>query len=389
MNHTSQVSGAERSLLSLLEGLPPEYEPALACPSGALAEAGREIGVPVHTIAGTDGSLRLHAVHTARALHDAGSTARAVVRLAREIKPDLVHANTIRAGLIAAAAAPQIRIPTIAHVHDRLPQGRVPTFMLKRMARAVDGLFACSSYAAEPLWNVNRGTPVRVVYNPVDGDVFDPSAFSRETARARLGLPHTSAVLVVVAQIIPWKAQDDAIRILAELRREHPDVCLLLVGSPKFTSRAARYDSTAFRTRLDELARSLGVEKEVRFLGERDDVPQVLRAADIALVPSWAEPFGMCMIEAMAMELAVLATDVGGPKEVITHGRDGLLLPPREPARWSAAASLLLGDPALRESMGSAARKRVVEEMSPANYAERVVTGYADSLKHVRRRAPV
>src|SRR3954447_1829021 len=98
MNHTSQVSGAERSLLSLLEGLPPEYEPALACPSGALAEAGREIGVPVHTIAGTDGSLRLHAVHTARALHDAGSTARAVVRLARGIQPDPGDGHTTPGG---------------------------------------------------------------------------------------------------------------------------------------------------------------------------------------------------------------------------------------------------------------------------------------------------
>src|SRR3954471_3967958 len=206
MNHTSQVSGAERSLLSLLEGLPPEYEPALACPSGALAEAGREIGVPVHTIAGTDGSLRLHAVHTARALHDAGSTARAVVRLAREMKPDLVHANTIRAGLIAAAAAPQIRHPMIAHVHDRLPQGRVPTFMLKRMVRAVDGLFACSAYAAEPLVALSRSTPVHVVYNPVDGNRFDPAAISREAARARLGLIRATAVLVMVAQVIPWKA---------------------------------------------------------------------------------------------------------------------------------------------------------------------------------------
>jgi glycosyltransferase involved in cell wall biosynthesis len=232
---------------------------------------------------------------------------------------------------------------------------------------------------------VIRGTPVRVVYNPVNGDVFDPSAFSRETARARLGLPHTSAVLVVVAQIIPWKAQDDAIRILAELRREHPDVCLLLVGSPKFTSRAARYDSTAFRTGLDELARSLGVEEQVRFLGERDDVPWVLRAADVALVPSWAEPFGMCLIEAMAMELPVLATSVGGPKEVITHGTDGLLLPPREPKVWAAEVSRLLADPGLRRSIGHAARKRVLAEMGPAAYVERILDGYAEAFVHSRR----
>ena len=387
VNHTSQMSGAEWSLLTLLQGLPPEYQPTLACPEGALAEAGREIGVPVRTIPGTDGSLRLHAVHTTRAVYDAGAATRAVVRLSRELGPDLVHANSIRAGLIAAAAAAQIRIPTIAHVHDRLPQGRVPTFMLKRLSRAVDGLFACSSYAAEPLLTLGRGTPVRVVYNPVDGDLFDPSAVTRETARARLGLRDPTAVLVMVAQIIPWKAQDDAIRILAELRRQHPDVCLLLVGSPKFTSRAARYDSMAFRARLDETIESLGVQEHVRFLGERADVPWVLRAADIALVPSWAEPFGMCVIEAMAMELPVLATSVGGPKEVITHWTDGLLLPPREPAAWASEASRLLCDPGLRRAIGRAARKRVLAQMSPGDYVERILDGYAGVLGRGRRRA--
>ena len=359
----------------------------LACPSGVLADAARELGVPVRMIAGTDASLRLHAVHTTRALYDAGTTTRELVRLTREFRPDLVHANTIRTGMMAAAAAARTQVPTIAHVHDRLPQGRVSTFTLKRMVRAVDGLFACSSYVAEPLWALNPRSPIKVVYNPVDVDRFDPSTLSREAARSRLGLDQTTAVLVVVAQIIPWKAHDDAIRILAELKRVHPDVCLLLVGSPKFTNRAARWDSKAYMSRLEQLVSSLGIEEEVRFLGERDDVPEVLRAADIVLVPSWEEPFGMCVIEAMAMELPVLATSVGGPREVITNGRDGLLLPPREPSTWAAAAGRLLRETGLRASLGRAARERVVEQMNTASYVERVLAGYAESVRHSRRRS--
>ena len=115
-------------------------------------------------------------------------------------------------------------------------------------------------------------------------------------------------------------------------------------------------------SRLEQLVSSLGIEEEVRFLGERDDVPEVLRAADIVLVPSWEEPFGMCVIEAMAMELPVLATSVGGPREVITNGRDGLLLPPREPSTWAAAAGRLLRETGLRASLGRAARERSCEE---------------------------
>jgi len=380
-NHTSQVSGAERSLLALIRALPPDYTPVLACPNGALSQAGRELGVPVQLIDGTDASLRFHAVHTTRALYHAGSTARELARISREVEPDVLHANSIRTGLIAATAASRASVPTIAHVHDRLPQGRLSSFALKRMVGAVDGLFACSNYVAEPLWALRPATPVRVVHNPVDVERFDPSRISREDARDRLGLKETTAVLVVVAQIMPWKAQDDAIRILAEVKREHPDVCLLIVGSPKFTSRAGRWDTAAFATGLDRLILSLGVQEEVRLLGEREDIPEVLRAADLTLVPSWEEPFGLCVIEAMAMELPVLATSVGGPKEVITDGTDGLLLPPRAPTRWAAVASRLLEQPDLRATIGRAARKRVLDQMNVAHYVERILAGYADSMR--------
>jgi glycosyltransferase involved in cell wall biosynthesis len=384
-NHTCQVSGAEWSLLALLEALPPEYSPTLACPPGALAHAAQRIGVPVRTITGTDASLRLHPVHTTQALRHAGSTTRELVRLTREIKPDLVHANSIRAGMMAAAAAGRTGVPTIAHVHDRLPRARVSAFMLKRMVHGVDGLFACSSYAAEPLRELHPASPVRVVYNPVDVDRFDPDAVSRDTARSALGLGRSTAVLAMVAQIIPWKAHDDAILIVAQLKREHPDISLLLAGSPKFTNPAVRWDTQGYVSRLEQLTSSLGVEKEVRFLGERNDVPEVLRAADVVLVPSWEEPFGMCVIEAMAMELPVLATSVGGPSEVISDGRDGLLLRPREPASWAAAADRLLREPRLRTALGRAARERVVGQMSTDRYVERVLAGYADSLRHGRR----
>lgn len=93
----------------------------------------------------------------------------------------------------------------------------------------------------------------------------------------------------------------------------------------------------------------------------------------------------MCVIEAMAMELPVLATSVGGPSEVISGERDGLLLRPREPASWAAAADRLLREPRLRTALGRAARERVVGQMSTDRYVERVLAGYADSLRHGRR----
>src|SRR5262249_10952391 len=93
-------------------------------------------------------------------------------------------------------------------------------------------------------------------------------------------------VLAVIAQITPWKAQDDAIRIAQILRSEHPGLRLLLVGSTKFDSAATRYDNSAYLESLRRLAAAGPDEGLVSFLGERDDIPEILRAVDLLLVPS-------------------------------------------------------------------------------------------------------
>ena len=85
----------------------------------------------------------------------------------------------------------------------------------------------------------------------------------------------------------------------------------------------------------------------MQFLGERDDVPEVLRATDTVLVPSWEEPFGRSVIEAMAMRVPVIATNVGGPAEVIADRKNGMLLTPRAPESWARAISNLIESPAL------------------------------------------
>ena len=104
VNQTAQVSGAERSLLTLLEGLPPEAGAVLACPDGHLARAAGRLGVPVLPIPGTDASFRLHPMHTSRAALELRRSSRAVRAVVRARRPGVVHANTTRAGLISLAA---------------------------------------------------------------------------------------------------------------------------------------------------------------------------------------------------------------------------------------------------------------------------------------------
>ncbi len=215
-----------------------------------------------------------------------------------------------------------------------------------------------------------------MVHNPVDATRFDPARIDRATAREQLGFGERELVLGVVAQLTPWKGQDDAIRILARLLPEHPDMRLVVAGSAKFTAPSARFDNAAFERRLREMAAELGVKEKTLFAGECRDVPQLLAALDVLLVPSWREAFGRIALEGMAMELPVLATRVGGPGEIVRDGLDGLLLPPRQPDVWAGAVAELVADPGRRREMGRAGRSRALQEFTVQRHVNQVAAVY-------------
>lgn len=386
LNHTGTVSGAEHALLTLLSRLPEEIEPTVACPDGPLASAVKELGIPVVPVSGTSASLRVHPVHTSRAIVEIARTAAVVRRLAQQTRADLVHANSIRAGVIAAGARRLGGPPTIVHLHDRLPRGALSAAASRALLYGADGILACSSYVLDPLTRkARRDRLVEVVHNPVDTARFDPAKIDRERARAELGLAADEIALVLVAQLTPWKAQDDAVRMLAALAPDHPGAHLVLAGSPKFVGRATRYDNLAYTRQLGELIASLKLQPRVALIGERDDIPQILRAGDIFLTPSWEEPFSLAVLEAMAMELPVVCTAVGGMAEAI-DGENGLLLPPREPERWARELRRLLQDDATRLDMGKRARATVEREFTASAWVNRVVTSY-DALLDGRVRS--
>ncbi len=357
VNHTGQVSGGEKSLLEVVRGASPLVSPIVACPDGPLVDALRDVGVPRVSIPGIDASLKLHPRHTTFALSDIARGARAVRAAARRHGVSIVHANSIRAGLLPTVIADRHRPPTIVHLRDRLPASRLSTLTLRVISRA-DLLIANSRYTAASLDEAGVTCTRRVVGNPVDLDRFDPDRIDRSSARAALGVADCDYVALVLGQITPWKGQEEAIRAIACVREQHPNVKLLLAGSAKFVSKATRYDNRAYLDELHRLVGELHLRDDVRFLGECDDVPALLRATDTLLIPSWEEPFGRSMIEAMAMRVPVIATTVGGPAEVITERRDGVLVPPREPEAWAWAIENLIKSPALQARLARNGRLR-------------------------------
>jgi L-malate glycosyltransferase len=395
VNHTATVSGGERSLLDLLGALPAEVQPRLAAPGGALRDRAQELGVPCSDIAGTAGSLRLHPLHTPVALAEMSAAAAQVSRAVAGHEIDLAHANSIRAGIVLGLARlspiPGLRLarrlPTVVHVRDCLPPGAASTATLRLIAATASTVVANSAYTAASVRAAAPRARLEVVHNPVDLARFDPAALDRASARARLGEAGRRRVLLgVVAQLSPWKGQDTAIEALGALRRERIDAQLLLIGSAKFVARATRFDNERYVSWLHELATREGVAEHVSWLGEREDVPALVRALDALMLPSWEEPFGRAVLEAMALEVPVLATDVGGPSEILRDGREGFLLPPREPAAWARAISRLAEDPRLAARMGRAGRERVRREFTTERHARAMLDVYERTLAILQKR---
>ena len=285
--------------------------------------------------------------HTPRGIAEIARSSLQVRSAVRRLEPDLVHANTTRAALLAVLGRRRGGPPVLAHIRDWAPEGRFPRLVLGLVAARADLIVANSAFVAAQFEGMVTRAPVRVLHNPVDLARFDPARGDGAAVRREAAVPAEATVLSVVAQLTPWKGQDDAVRALAGLVAAGQHAVLLLAGSAKFAGEGTQFDNVGFERRLHELAVELGVADRVRFLGERDDVPAILAASDLLLVPSWREAFGRIVVEGMAMGVAVVATESGGPAEIV-HPGEGLLLPPRRPDLWAEALLPLVADPGRR-----------------------------------------
>jgi glycosyltransferase involved in cell wall biosynthesis len=160
---------------------------------------------------------------------------------------------------------------------------------------------------------------------------------------------------------------------VATLRQRHPGVRLLLVGEPSF-------GENLHAEGIKRLANDLGLGDTVVFTGFRRDVPDVMAAMDIFAFPSHAEAFGMVLIEAMATELPVVSTNCDGVLDIVVDGETGIYVPPRNPLRFAAALERLMGDGALRRSMGTAGRKRAVALFEWQDHLQRLESVYTELL---------
>lgn len=374
VSHTPEMSGAEYSLLELVAALDGQVQPIVACPPGPLAECIHERAIPHIPVRRIDGGSRLHPIHTLDALRALGAGARAIRRVAADV--DIVHANLVRAGLIAAASGG--RAPLVVHLRDAAK----PTLTWKVAKRVVSArataVIANSAYTAEHFVYPGFRPTVHVIPSPVDLSRFAELP-PRDAARAALGLAPGDLALGVVAMLSPHKGQATAIEALARIRRVRPDARLVLVGSSKWRTAATTHDTAGYADDLRRSAAELG-DEAVLFAGERSDIPAVMAALDIVLVPSWHEPWGRTVIEAMAAGTPVIASAVGGPTESIDHGRTGLLVEPCDPDALANAVLELAAAPERGAQLAAAAQGEV-GRWRVERHAEQVLAVYEQARR--------
>ncbi|WP_341894434.1 glycosyltransferase [Ferrovibrio terrae] len=208
---------------------------------------------------------------------------------------------------------------------------------------------------------------LHLIYNGVDLAAFTAGP-SRQAARASLNITEGTLVLVIVANLIPYKGHQDLLQALALANADLPEDWVLLC--------AGRDDGIG--PRLQDRARSLGLASHVRWLGSVENIPALLPAADIGLLVSHEEGFSNAIIEYMAAGLPVIATDVGGNGEAVGSGETGLIVPARDSVHLAEAIRRLADDKDMRLRMGDAGRDRAQERYALGTCVEAYIKLYRE-----------
>ena len=222
--------------------------------------------------------------------------------------------------------------------------------MLQWSMKRADGMIAISEFVASTLTEISRDpSNVHVVLNAIDISNWVPGR-GRDERRAEFGFAPTDTVITTVCRLFPGKGLTELVRSFARVHAEQPDTRLLVVGGEMVHG---------YLGELQTLASELGVADRIVFAGRRDDVPALMAASDIYAMPSMFEPFGLVYLEAMAMQLPVVALNNGGTPEVVDDGRAGLLSEPGDVGQLADNLMALVVDPARRARFGRYGREQV------------------------------
>lgn len=301
-------------------------------------------------------------------------------QLIRRLQPDIVHTQTSKAGVVGRLAARLAGVPIVIHTahafpfHSYLPVPvRWAYIMIERWAAGWTDLLMVDteSVRADGLRYRIVRNPAQIVTVPMGIDLkkFSPSPQGFDNLRRTMGLRPNDLVVGTVARLVPDKGLECFLEMAARLRASRSDVRFLIVGDGPL------------RGDLEQKAGRLGIGADVVFAGHRTDVPHLMQAMDLFVLPTLREGFGVVFAEAMAMGKATVGSRIGPVAEVVEDGVTGYLASPDDPDAFAAHALDLLNDEQKRHAFGEAGRRRVEARFSEARMCETIEQHYQRLLK--------
>ncbi|HYG76128.1 MAG TPA: N-acetyl-alpha-D-glucosaminyl L-malate synthase BshA [Planctomycetota bacterium] len=262
-----------------------------------------------------------------------------------------------------------LKIVTTLHGTDITLVGNEPSFfkMTRFGIQRSDAVTAVSDYlkkATQSTFKVD--VPIHVIHNFIDSQRFRPKTENNGACQRKGLAPNGEKLLIHVSNFRPVKNIPDVVKTFALVRKDVPCRLLMVGEGPELPNARA-------------LAKKLGVESDVVFMGRQQAVEDILACADVFMLPSAFESFGLSALEAMSCGLPVLATEIGGLSEVITNGVDGWLCPVGDCHCMAERIYSLLTNEDKRRAMGDAARKKAVESFSP----EKIIAEYESLYRSV------
>lgn len=364
------MGGAERLMVPILKHLSrARFDPyvcAMQTKDGnPMADEIRALGVPVECL-------------NIKHLRELDAIPR-LTNYLKDIRADLVHTQLEAANILGNISAKLLRLPSVCTIHvmpsldvktkTKLHQ-KVEWFTLRHFC---DRVIAVSEESRQYHMKIS-GAPkgqVKTIYNGIDLTIFSNLDAAQERTRVReeLGIPPEADVLTTVAVLRPPKGIQFLIRAMPAILASHPRAYYLIVGSG------------SHRDALVEEVHKAGVNERVIFAGMRKDVPRLLAASDIFVLPTLTEALPTVLAEAMAARLPLVASQVGGIPEMIVEGQNGFLIEPEDQESLARTCIRLLKDQEERAAMGAEGWRIVNQKFSIQRQVEQLKDLYLEQLK--------
>ena len=305
-----------------------------------------------------------------------------MVDIAKHEQLDVLHVHYAIPHALSAVNARQIleqqgiRIPVVTTLHgtDITLVGRDPSFapVVTYSINQSDGVTAVSEYLRKETFNnfeIERD--ISVIPNFIDTERFVRT--EKPSLKQKL-CPNCEKVLVHVSNFRPVKNSRQVVEIVHKLRQDNYPIKLLLVGDGPD------------RVPAEHLARELGIHEDVRFMGKQEAVQDILSIADVFLMPSGSETFGLAALEAMACGVPVVASNIGGLPELIDHGKNGFLCPLGNIDAFSERVRQIISDDKLGGNMRDAARSKAVDYFDNSQIIPMYEAHYEETIERSNAR---